>query len=546
MRRHGKRKSHRKQVIFLILSLEVLLILGGLAYIELRPMVVKAVTVEAGEQKLDVIKFLKYKNQQGAFVTDVQKLDTHIPGIYQVQIQVGRRVHTSLLKVVDTIAPNADVTDQFAMQGEEVDPYDFVSNLKDATEVNVYFRHLPDTSVPGDQEVTLLLQDSSGNISEKKAMLTVLELKNLIKIEAGTQKNITINDFVDSSKYEATLITDLSTLNLKQLGSYPVELMVNSKTVAGTIEVVDTIAPKATVKEQTVWKDDAPEAKTFVENITDATKVAVNYDSEPDFKTLGKKEFNIILIDEGGNSIALPVSTEVIEDKEPPVIQGAADKVVFIGDSVSYKKGVTVTDNRDKEVAFSVDNKGVNLKKEGTYTVTYTAKDAAGNKAAKTVNIEVKQFVVTDELINEKCDEILQQVIGKSMTETEVAYEIYKWVRGNIDYSGDSDKSDWRAEAFRGMTNRYGDCFTYFAVSQALLTRAGIDNMEVKRVGGRTKHFWNLVNCGDGWYHYDACPNKDHKATFMLTDQQVKDLTRLRGNNYYTYDKSLYTAIQVE
>ena len=128
------------------------------------------------------------------------------------------------------------------------------------------------------------------------------------------------------------------------------------------------------------------------------------------------------------------------------------------------------------------------------------------------------------------------------MTNREVAYAIYKWIKQNISYSGDSDKSDWLAEAYRGMTNAVGDCFTYFAVAQALLTRAEIDNMEVNRVGGRTRHYWNLINCGDGWYHFDSCPNKDRQESFMLTDKQVEEYTKQRGNNYYTFDKSLYPA----
>ena len=70
-----------------------------------------------------------------------------------------------------------------------------------------------------------------------------------------------------------------------------------------------------------------------------------------------------------------------------------------------------------------------------------------------------------------------------------VAWEIYRWIKGHVSYVGTSDKSDWKKEAYRGIVNGVGDCFTYYAVSEALLTRAGIDNMLVTRVGGRTQHF---------------------------------------------------------
>ncbi len=546
MKKYRRNRGYRKKVILLILSMEILLILTGIAYIELRPMVVKAVTLEAGQQKPDVKNFLKYKDRKGIFLTDIEKLDTSAPGAYKVKIQIGRRVHTSLLKIVDTVPPQAEVRDQFILRGEVVDPYSFMLNIKDVSEVKIYFRHTPDTELPGEQEVSLLLQDSSGNVTEKKAKLNVLDIKNKITVEAGAQRKLSVKDFAINDGYAAVIITDLNTINTNKIGSYPIELQVNGKRVTGVVEVVDTVAPVATAKEQNIFCGDTPKAEDFVENIKDATSVSVSYKEKPDFTKQGEITFHVILKDSAGNSSELPVTVNVIEDKEAPVFSGITDKTVFIGDPVAYKKGVTVTDNRDKEVTFSVDNSAVNLNKEGTYTVTYTAKDSAGNIATKTAKLEVKVFVVNEEAVNEVCDELLQQITNQSMTKREIAYEIYKWVRSNIDYSGDSDKSDWLAEAYRGMTKRFGDCFTYYAISQAMLTRAGIDNMEVRRVGGRTKHYWNLVNCGDGWYHFDACPNKDHKASFLLTDQQAEELTKDRGNNYYVYDKSLYAATPAE
>ncbi len=66
--------------------------------------------------------------------------------------------------------------------------------------------------------------------------------------------------------------------------------------------------------------------------------------------------------------------------------------------------------------------------------------------------------------------------------------------------------------------------------------------MRVTRVGGKTQHFWNLINCGDGWYHYDSTPHKDGAETFMLTDAEVEAYTKKVGRNYYTFDKSKYPA----
>jgi hypothetical protein len=522
--------------------MELLLIVGGLAYFQLRPVVAEAVTVEAGDHEVDVEEFMLSKKKEGSFLTDIKTLNTNIPGIYEIKIQVEGRVHTSLLEVVDTIAPSATVADQLALRGEEVDPRVFVIEMTDATQVNVTFKEIPDTSKPGEQDVTIILEDSGKNRIEKLAKLTVLDLKSKVTIEAGSVMNITVADFMNSDNYDAYFLTDIKALDLSKPTTHQIELSVNNKTVTGYIEVTDTTAPKAMVNNQPVWLGEEVEPRTFLEDIDDVSDVVVTYKTAPDFNKLGEQDIILVLKDSTGNTTELPATMTVAKDKQAPEFIGVSDKLVYIGDSVSYKKGVTVTDNKDKELSFSVDSSKVNLKKEGTYTVTYTAKDTAGNKASKKINVEVKKFVVSEDMVNKLCDDTLKKITKSNMTNREVAFAIYKWTKNHISYSGDSDKSDWLAEAYRGMTNGNGDCFTYFAVAQAMLTRAGIDNMEVNRVGGKTRHYWNLINCGDGWYHFDSCPNKDHMESFMLTDKQVGEYTKKRGNNYYNFDKTLYPA----
>ncbi|MDF2486504.1 MAG: hypothetical protein K0R46_2672 [Herbinix sp.] len=542
MKRHKKRRGRKKQYIILLISIELLLIIGGFLYFQQRPMVAKAVTVEAGEQKLEVETFLLNKNREGSFLTDITTISTSIPGSYEVKLMVEDKVHTSLLEIVDTIAPTATVSDQLALLGEVVDPGSFITEMSDATQINLSYKKLPDTSVPGEQEVTIILEDSGKNRIEKTAILVVLDIKSSIVVEAGSQRKVTVADFVNIDHYNITSESDIQSLDFSKPITHRIDLTVNGRTLTGYIEVVDTTAPKATVVNQQVWKGEVVEAMTFIKEIEDASTVIVTYKEEPDFTRLGDQQLTLILKDDSENTTELPVTMTVAEDTQAPVIQGASDKLAYIGDSVSYKKGVYVTDNKDKELSFSVDSSKVNLKQEGIYAVTYSAKDAAGNKGTKTINVEVKKFVVTEDMVNELCDDILAQISNSSMTNRETAYAIYRWIKKHIGYSGDSDKSDWLAEAYRAVKNGNGDCFTYFAIAQALLTRAGIDNMEVIRVGGRTRHYWNLVNCGDGWYHFDSCPNKDHMESFMLTDKQVEEYTQQRGNNYYNFDKSLYPA----
>ncbi|MBP1754254.1 MAG: hypothetical protein H6Q59_652 [Firmicutes bacterium] len=485
MKRQKRRKDRTKHIIILLLSIEVLLIISGYTYLKLRP--------------------------------------------------VGA-----------SNAPAITVADQVAFLNETVDPGTFLIETDDMAQRKVSFREIPDTTKPGVQEVTIIVEYNGKNRVEKSAKLMVLDMKSSVTTEAGSKINITMDDFMNSTDYEASFITNIQTLDVSQPSTHPIELSINGKIVTAYIEVVDTTAPKATVKDQKCWVGEEVEAMDFVDKIEDISDVTVSYKAEPDFNRNGEQKLTLVLTDSAGNITQLPATLTVEKDTQAPEFQGILDKTVTIGETISYKKGVTVTDNKDKELSYSVDSSKVNLKKLGSYPVTYTAKDTAGNLSTKTIHVEVKEFNVTEDSVNQLCDEILGEITKDSMTNREKAYAIYQWIKQHIGYSGDSDKSDWLAEAYRGITNRSGDCFTYFAVAQALLTRAGIDNMEVTRVGGRTRHYWNLVNCGEGWYHFDSCPNKDHKGSFMLTDKEVAELTQLRGNNYYNFDKSLYPATPEE
>ena len=538
MNRLRWRKHCLRRNILLLCGAGILVILC--VFIGFRPGVIPSVRVEAGE-KLEESQFLRNGNRKCRFLTDIQALDTSAPGNYSIRIQIGEKIHTSQLKVMDTVAPKVTVRDQWALLGETLDPKSFIEKIHDATATSVQFKGTPDTSRPGEQDVTLVVEDRGKNRAERRATLTVLDVQGKVTREAGTSLDVTIDNFLPGdTDYEAFLVSDLSAVNTGKPGLYSVQLNIDGKVLTGNIEIVDTTPPTADAAAGTVWLGDQPEAKTFVKNIRDVTGVTARFKEDYDFTEEGKKKAVVVLTDTSGNESEVPVSIRVRKDTEPPVISGAYDRQVAMGETISYKKNIEVTDNRDTDLTFEVDNSKVNLKQEGTWPVIYSAQDAAGNRASRKITVTVKQAAVSQEQVNELCDSILAKITKETMPKKEKAHAIYEWSRGNISYTGDSDKSDWLAEACRGMTRKQGDCFTYFSVSKAMLTRVGIENMDITRVGGKTRHYWSLISCGDGWYHFDSCPNKDHKETFMMTDQEVEKFTRLRGNHYYTYDKTRY------
>ena len=253
------------------------------------------------------------------------------------------------------------------------------------------------------------------------------------------------------------------------------------------------------------------------------TNVSVTYKETPDFSLVGDQTVKLLLTDEGGNETEIESILTVVKDTESPQIYGVKDNTIYINNPVSFKKGVYVYDNRDGEISVSVDSSQVNQKVAGQYPVVYTATDSSGNTSSKEAIFTVKEMKVTMEQLEVIADEVLAEITTPDMTLREKAWEIYQYVNTLLTYTGVSDKTDWMYEAYNGFTNKVGDCFTYFAMSELLLNRIGMETMRVERLTkpGEAKHYWHLVNYGEGWYHFDACIHIPKLVSFMLTDAEM-------------------------
>ena len=71
--------------------------------------------------------------------------------------------------------------------------------------------------------------------------------------------------------------------------------------------------------------------------------------------------------------------------------------------------------------------------------------------------------------------------------------------------------------------DRQGDCYVFACTAKVLLTRAGITNMDIEKIPAKTRHYWNLVDIGDGWYHFDTTPRKDGTIFFMWDDAKLME-----------------------
>ena len=250
---------------------------------------------------------------------------------------------------------------------------------------------------------------------------------------------------------------------------------------------------------------------------------------------------------EYSDTVSVPVNTN---DSEGPVIAGVKDIYVYAGDTVSYRRGITVTDNLDKGPSLEIDSSKVDLSTPGTYLVVYTAADKTGYTTSSTASVTVlkkEPNYVDLETIYDAADEAMKGLFWEGITPREQVGVLYTWARENISYGGHSDRGDWRQTAYTTLIERKGDCYGYFAVTKLFLERLEIPNIDVVKVKNRetdSEHFWSLVSVdgGETYYHFDATPRMGQTIDFCLTTDELLDAYSEANNGSHNRDRSLYPA----
>lgn len=340
-------------------------------------------------------------------------------------------------------------------------------------------------------------------------------------------------------------------VDMDTIGKYQVKISFLGGwcTVRSAIRVQDTTSPLVTLQDVTIWLGEEAAAADFVASVSDATQTEISYVEAPDFSAAGSFEVTIAVTDAGGNVTQETALLTITEDTEAPVIEGVEELTTTQGGTISYKSGVTVTDNLDEEPTLTIDTSQVDLNTVGDYEVTYTATDSAGNSSSVTTTVHVETPTIdtaTEDTVAALADELLEDLIDDDMSQYEIIYAIYWWCHDHIAYKDMDEHDDWVRGAYMGLVNRQGDCFTYASTAKILLTQAGIENLDIEKVPTSTStslHFWNLVNIGDGWYHFDTTRRSDGSTFFYLTDEELMEYSDAHGGTH-NYDASLYPDIE--
>lgn len=226
--------------------------------------------------------------------------------------------------------------------------------------------------------------------------------------EAGEPllEDINIYATFKNEKKAAQAVLDLSRVDINKPGIYEAKITLKNQEYPFKIEVVDTTAPAAVLieEEMTVEVGTQLMAKDLLKEVQDCSEVTVAFVSAEEqleetvsLETEGEQELVIRLTDACGNQTDLTQKVKVIvPDITAPVIQGAKDLTVYEGTTLDYLKGVTAEDETDGDLTaqITVDSTKVNVKKSGSYQVTYRCSDAAGNEAVENVTVTVKKKAV--------------------------------------------------------------------------------------------------------------------------------------------------------
>lgn len=498
--KHKTEKKSKGIAIKLVVIFILLLLIGVGAYfvyITFFNTKFQDVTVEIGTNIPEKNNFLideKYA-EEAELITDLSTIDINKVGDYDVELSYKGRNQTVQLHLVDTTKPEAVFQDVFKNVDYEINPEDFVKEMSDLSELTVELENTPDISEYGEYKVNVLVRDSSGNVTSEECTLIINWLRTSYTLELGD--TLKKSDLVDlETDVDKISQSEIDKINKSPVGEYKVEVKLKGKTYTSTVKVQDTKAPTLTLKDVTIYKGENKKVTkdSFIVKAEDASgKVTTTLKTTLNTDKIGTQKVEIEAVDKNNNKVTKTANLIIKEDTVGPVFSGLSDKTVAKHSTVNYKSGVSAKDAVDGKVEFTVDSSKVNTNKAGTYYATYTAKDSKGNTTTRKRKITVNHDQAdTDAKFNEFYNQYLagKDVLG-----------IVKTIRTKISYSSSWGGSD---PIWYGLTNKSGNCAVHAKLVQKALTKAGYSN---KLIYTKDKtHYWNLVNVGGSWRHYDSTP----------------------------------------
>ncbi len=545
----NRKKGHGIAVALILFTLLAALGVGGYyIYSDYTGRVYSRAIIEAGDVEVTPDDFSKDPLKPVYFADgfDITAIDTKSPGDYDISLTSGFYSYTSILTVEDTTPPVAEIDTVTLEFGKEVTPSDFIISIDDVTKVDVAFATAPDLSKGGESPVTLILTDTSGNTATYDSTLTIIPIHSSVVIEAGDDMP-SVDSFLlpemGSDNDGAVMLTSAGSIDTLIPGEYPVKIKLSSGTYESRLIIEDTIAPVITVKDFDgyITSDITPES--LIETAEDSTELKFSFKEEPEFDSEGTYEVTVVATDMGGNTAEAVSTLKLIPDTEAPVITGAKDITIMQNYPISYRDGITVTDNCDENIVLKIEADSVNPKELGTYPIVYSATDRAGNTTEVPVTLTIIEEHYDEATVYALASQTLARITTPEMNNMEKITAIYWYVKKNMSYTESDNKDDWLKAAYYGLALHKGDCYSYCCACKAMFDVLGIPNMIIDTYPLRIIHFWNLVDLGEGWRHFDTTP-RIGGGEFLYMDDATITAYSVAHNNSHIYDRNRFPGIQ--
>ncbi len=358
-----------------------------------------AVTLKAGSNIITVIAKDAAGNSGTATVTvTFNPPDITAPTVTITSPVSGTTVNTSAVTVSGTATDSVGVT-SLTVNGA---PVTFTPGTSVSYSTSV-------TLVSGLNTITVVAKDAAGNSGTATVTVTSDTTPPVITILGANPVNVTQNTVYTDAGATAldavdgvVPVTSVSSVNTAVIGKYTVTYTAidksgNKATAVRTVNVVappDTTPPVITilganpvnVTQNTVYTDAGATALDAVDGVVPVTSV-----STVNTAVIGTYAVTYTAKDKAGNvaTAIRTVNVVALPDTVPPVITILGANPVNVTQNTVYTDaGATALDAVDGVVAVTSVST-VNTAVIGTYTVTYTAIDKAGNKATaiRTVNV---------------------------------------------------------------------------------------------------------------------------------------------------------------
>lgn len=124
---------------------------------------------------------------------------------------------------------------------------------------------------------------------------------------------------------------------------------------------------------------------SFIKNIENG--IILTKDNLIDTSTLGKQELEILIKNQNNEEEKYSFTINII-DTTPPTIEGKDNITTYIGKDINLLEYFNPSDNSNEELKTNIEG-SYDINKEGTYNLTYTAKDSSGNKTNKDFTLQV-------------------------------------------------------------------------------------------------------------------------------------------------------------